>query len=200
MSVKVLYTAGYRDSFSELRDKDFTSSNQRSAIWSNGTITTATPNGVLAGQVAQIVGQDSDGNAQVGIAGTTGAASGATNAASNDLVGLFLLDAATDPFENQPALGSDKVAILVGRSLVEVNVYETNSGAADAALVYSVGDPLYVSANGLLTKDANASSVATSHPMQAGATANAVNVYKQIGQVRKAPVSGSFAMTVELNI
>lgn len=201
MSVKVLYTAGYRDSYSELRDKDFTSSNQRNAVWANSTITTSTPNGVLAGHIAQVVGQDTDGNAQVGIAGTTGAVSGATNAARNDFVGMFLLNAATDPFENQPALGSDKVAILVGRSLVEIDVYETHAANTPyGALTYAVGDELYVSSNGLLTNSSNASGLATSHPLTAGATAGAPNVAKPVGRVRKAPVAGSFTMTVDLFI
>ena len=68
-------------------------------------------------------------------------------------VGLFVNDAAGAAFENSPAVASGKVAVMKAMASVEVDVYETRNAADTADLVYAVGDLLYCSAQGLLTKE-----------------------------------------------
>ena len=58
-------------------------------------------------------------------------------------VGLFLNNAEGSPFENSPAIGSNKVAICQKQASVEVDIYEQ--------VEFAVGDKLYVSGNGYLT-------------------------------------------------
>jgi hypothetical protein len=74
-------------------------------------------------------------------------------------VGLFVNDAAGAAFENSPAVASGKVAVMKALASVEVDVYETRNAANGADLTYAVGDLLYGSAQGFLTKETTASSV-----------------------------------------
>lgn len=68
-------------------------------------------------------------------------------------VGLFLNDAAGHPYDNNHAVASNKLTILRDNASCEVDVYETKTTAEGTAdLVYAVGDLLYCSTNGLLTK------------------------------------------------
>ena len=62
----------------------------------------------------------------------------------NKAIGLFVNDAAGHPFDNAPAVASNKIAIAQAMASVEVDVYEDEE--------YAIGDKLYASANGYLTK------------------------------------------------
>jgi hypothetical protein len=176
MALNVLYSGGYRDSLGTLKADDFTRNNNagNEGSWSNDLITAETPRGVLAGHIAVVTGE-----------GEYGVYDAAASVAGRKPKGIFILDAATDPFENQPALGSLKVAVQSNGSVVQVDVYETHDESDGALPAYAAGDPLYVSDNGLLTNDAGASSTQWTD---------------SVGQVLSAPADGDATMTVELYI
>lgn len=95
------------------------------------------PIGVLGGSVAAIkVGGDSY---------TVYPADGT---AAYKAIGLFVNNAFGNPFDNSPAVASNKIAIAQKLASVEVDVYEDDE--------FAVGDKLYASANGYLTKTAGA--------------------------------------------
>ena len=181
MALKVLYNGGWRDSLSTLRESDFTRSNVP-GVWVNSTLESGgvplVASGVLAGQIAWVT----DSN-EVGSITTSDAA-----VEDHQIKGIFVLDVASSPFENQPALGSGKVAVLSGRCVVEVDVYETHSEAL-AAQTYAAGDPLYASNRGLLTKVAVDS---------AQVTIPAPGNSKIIGVVRTAPADNNGKLVAEL--
>ena len=102
----------------------------------NATISASTPNGVLAGSVAAIVGDY-----------LVGPGNG-----TNVPVGLFTNDAAGRPFNVNPALASGKLTVAKGLPSVEVDVFETED-AYGTELEYSIGDKLYCSAEGFLTNE-----------------------------------------------
>ena len=75
---------------------------------------------------------------------------------TNRPVGLFLNNAQGAPFDNSAAVAANKIAIVRQMASVEVDVYETKSASeVSTELSYAVGDKLYASANGLLTKEAS---------------------------------------------
>jgi len=91
------------------------------------------PAGVLGGSVAAIkVGGDSY---------TVVPADGTANTKA---IGLFVNNAAGNPWDNAPAVASNKIAIAQKLASVEVDVYEDEE--------FAVGDSLYASENGYLTK------------------------------------------------
>lgn len=67
---------------------------------------------------------------------------------SNRPIGLFVNNAFGNPFDNAPAVAANKIAIAMKMPSVEVDVYE---GEAED---YEIGDKLYASENGYLTKTA----------------------------------------------
>ena len=62
---------------------------------------------------------------------------------TNQPIGLFVNNAAGNPFDNAPAVASNKIAIACKMASVEVDVY--------ADVEFKVGDKLYSDANGYLT-------------------------------------------------
>jgi len=111
----------------------------------NTTVSIETPRGVLGGSIAAVCGDD-----YVAVP------------CDSDLqpIGLFANDAAGAPFENAPAIASGKVTVCKGMASIEVDVYESQTEAnANVSLTYNVGDKLYSSANGLLTKEVSTSEV-----------------------------------------
>lgn len=174
MAIKVLYTSGVSDGLSNLRAGDFTSSNARVAGWDNSLITSSTPDGALSGHVACVTADD-----EVGVCRDA-------DIAANQgirILGMFKLNVATDPFENQPALGSGKLAFVTGDSTIALDLYETHDDATNSAQTYAAGDRLYVSKNGMLTKVA----------------ADALtNFTTNVGVVRKAAAAGSTTITVQV--
>lgn len=62
---------------------------------------------------------------------------------TNQPIGLFVNNAAGNPFDNAPAVASNKIAIACKMPSVEVDVY--------ADVEFKVGEKLYSDANGYLT-------------------------------------------------
>lgn len=134
---------GHRNSIPVLHDDCFTKANYDTpAGFPNTTLGVNTPRGVLGGSVAAV--SNAAGDYTV-VPGTDTLAP----------IGLFLNDAAGAAFENSPAVASGKVAVMKGFASVEVDVYETRNAADSANLTYAVGDKLYCSAQGFLTKEAS---------------------------------------------
>jgi len=106
-------------------------------------ITADTPDGALGGMVAMY-----SGNYEVTIGDGT-----------KTPVGIFINDAAGSPFENTPAVASGKCPMTTSMGSYETDIYETRNEANALDLVYAVGDPLYCSQNGLITKDPATSAV-----------------------------------------
>ena len=62
---------------------------------------------------------------------------------TNKAIGLFVNDAAGHPFDNAPAVASNKIAIAQAMASVEVDIY--------ADVEFAIGEQLYADANGYLT-------------------------------------------------
>lgn len=125
------------NSIPSLSDECYTKDNY--GVHPNDTLSTDTPRGVLGGSVAAI---------SPGLDYTVVPATDTLHP-----VGLFVNDAAGAAFENSPAVASGKVTVIKGQASIEVDVYETRNEADDADLSYAVGDLLYSSAQGFLTKE-----------------------------------------------
>lgn len=63
---------------------------------------------------------------------------------TNTPIGLFVNNAFGNPFDNAPAVAANKIAIAQAMASVEVDIYEDEE--------FEIGDKLYASANGYLTK------------------------------------------------
>jgi hypothetical protein len=130
--------AGHRNSLYTLEAAGFTKLNFIPGTTVNSLLDATTPQGVLGGSVAGISG-----------AYVCGAA-----AAAKAPLGIFINNAAGNPFENSPAIASGICPFMNGFGSYRVFVWETNT-VAGAPQTYNPGDLLYASANGLLTKEAN---------------------------------------------
>lgn len=75
----------------------------------------------------------------------------ATGADGTVAIGLFVNDANGSPFDNAPAVASNKLAIACKLASVEVDVY-----AATVTTSIAVGTKLYSDDNGYLTTEASA--------------------------------------------
>ncbi|MFA5999547.1 MAG: hypothetical protein WC783_01000 [Candidatus Paceibacterota bacterium] len=109
------------------------------------TVTSATPNGVLAGMVAYPTD-----SAEVGVL-------------DNGLgvpIGLFATDSSQASYENTPAIASGKLTVLQAGGLYLVEYYETYMEDGVTEITYVAGDLLYASRNGLLTSDNTTSTIA----------------------------------------
>lgn len=91
-----------------------------------------------------------DGSLPFGVLGGTVAALSADKSytvvpanGTNKAIGLFVNDAAGHPFDNAPAVASNKIAIAQAMASVEVDIYED--------VEFAIGDALYASENGYLT-------------------------------------------------
>lgn len=62
---------------------------------------------------------------------------------TNEPVGLFVNNAIGNPFDNAPAVASNKIAIACKQPSVEVDIY--------ADVEFAIGDKLYSDENGYLT-------------------------------------------------
>lgn len=130
------------NSLYELDKSCFTKQNDPkalSALYPNAPAeATYVPSGVLGGSVAAIkVGDDKNYTVYP-----------ADGTAAYKAIGLFVNDALGNPFDNAPAVASNKIAIAQKLASVEVDVYEDEE--------YAIGDKLYASENGYLTKTAGA--------------------------------------------
>lgn len=135
MALRILFP-GDRNSLSTLAPGAFTRQNFGAAGATSARITADTPDGALAGMVAEY-----SGNYEVDIASTY------------KPVGIFLNDAAGSPFENTPAVASGKVTVMRSMGSFETDIYETRDEADAVDLTYTAGELLYVSDFGLLTAE-----------------------------------------------
>ena len=125
MALRILFP-GDRNSLSTLAPGAFSRPNFGAST--SARITADSPDGVLAGMVAEY-----SGDYEVDIHST------------GKPVGIFLNDAAGSPFENTPAVASGKVTVMRSMGSYETDIYETEG------VTYAAGDLLYASAFGLLT-------------------------------------------------
>ena len=100
----------------------------------------------------------------------------ATGADGTVAVGLFVNDANGNPFDNAPAVASNKIALACKLASVEVDIY-----AADITTQISVGAKLYSDADGYLTAVESANE-------------------QVIGIVTKAPTASDPLLGLELSI
>jgi len=132
---------GDRNPLSTLASGAFTRQNFGATGMTSARVSADQPDGALGGMIACY-----SGNYEVDICST------------GMPIGYFLNDAAGAPFENTPAVASGKVTYMTNQGSYETDLYETRNEADSADLAYVVGDKLYCSANGLITKD-NATNV-----------------------------------------
>lgn len=68
-------------------------------------------------------------------------------------LGIFINDALGNPFENTPGVASGRGPYVCGMATVGLTIYETQRQiGGSTALTYAVGDKVYASVNGLITK------------------------------------------------
>lgn len=174
MALELLY-AGTRNSVLALDADAFSRVNYLTSKANlTARIAATAPLGVLAGSVACLKGE-----------GLAGAPVYPLAATGPEPVGLFLNNAAGNPYENTPAVSSGKVTVVMGMATVKTDLYETKD-TANAALTYAVGDKLYCSDFGLLTKEAPT----------AGNKFNA----REVGVVWQAPTGSDPFMIVQLKV
>lgn len=142
MALRIQYV-GHRNSLFSLEEAAFTKDNLP-AGYSNDTISASMPKGVLGGSVAGLKGD---------------LLVGACNR-SNRPLGLFINNAAGNPFENTPAVASEKGPFVHALGACQVDVYETQKESDGTDVAYAAGNLLYSSAKGLLTTEQGASTVA----------------------------------------
>jgi hypothetical protein len=134
---------GTLNAFCAISDAGLTQINKALSLQSqnNPVITSATPNGVLAGSVVAIVDAATVGPALAAAGKKVG------------IVGLAVRNAAGEPYESTNSEASGGLTYLHGtNTLVEVAVYEATEAAAPyTALTWTPGEALYASQNGLLT-------------------------------------------------
>jgi hypothetical protein len=75
------------------------------------------------------------------------------------IAGIFINDAAGSPFENTPSVASGKCPMMTAFGSYETDIYETRNELNNANLAYAVGDKLYASQFGLITKDTTGANV-----------------------------------------
>jgi len=144
MALRIQYV-GHRNSLFSLEEAAFTKVNLLGGDYENDTLSASMPNGVLGGSVAGLKGD---------------LLAGACDRSDRPL-GLFINNAAGNPFENTPAVASEKGPFVHCLGACQVDVYETHTDDGEgAALTYAAGDLLYSSAQGLLTKEQDASTIA----------------------------------------
>lgn len=144
-----LYHMGTRNSLGIAAADAFTQANPLNVTTTANVSTTLagiTSVGVLGATVAFT--RPDAGNGYIG--------GGAQIAASYDNnvrpLGLFLNDAVGNAFENTPATASGRIPYVSSQPVVGVTLWETQRQiGGSTALVYSAGDKLYASVNGLLT-------------------------------------------------
>ena len=107
----------------------------------NSRLNASTPKGILAGSVVAVAGD--------GLIGPCD-----SSVAFDKAVGIAVNNAVGNPFESSSAVASGKVVYAHGTGTVlRTDIYETKSDDGLTDIVYTAGDLLYSSANGLLTND-----------------------------------------------
>ena len=146
-ALRILYV-GHRNTFAaRLTTDGFTQTNPPivTAAAAKSTTLSATPKyGVLSGSVAFT--RPDAGNGYIG--GPLAAAP-----ANGDLkpLGLFIVDAAGNPYENTPTAASGQAAYVSSQGTMGSQLYETQNLDSNADLTYYPGETLVASLNGYLT-------------------------------------------------
>jgi len=159
--------AGHRNSLYTLEASGFTKLNYIPSVTVNSILNSNTPQGVLGGSVAGIAGSYVVGPA----------------AAANRPLGIFINNAAGNPFENSPAIASGICPFMNGLGTYRVFVWETNDSSGNPQ-TYVPGVQLFSSANGFLTMQAAGG---------AGGHADLVAI------CTKAPTATDMSLGIELN-
>jgi hypothetical protein len=143
----------------------------------NSTLSTDTPDGILAGSVVAVVAALTVGPAK------------ATKGALDGIVGIAVRNADGEAYDSTRSEASGGITYLHGTgTVVEIPVYETVATDGTTPLVYAAGEKLYASQNGLLT---NASGLA-----DAAAAADATVVAILLDP----PTANNKLMTVQLRV
>lgn len=200
-ALRILYS-GTKDSLCSLAADAFTVANPNVVTTQASSVLPANvKKGVLGGSVA--FSRPDAGALKVGGAVLVAAA----YVAGTRPLGLFLNDALGNAFENTPGPASGKGPYLRGGS-VACKLYETKQqttvggGSAGTALTYNVGDRLYASVNGYLTKrwqDSYEEKWITAGTVGSGAAAIAAEPdCTCLGIVLAAPDAGTSELIVQL--
>lgn len=158
-ALRILFV-GVRNTVGVLSNDSFTQANPPHSV-AAATVSTspgllANTLGVLSGSIA-FTRPDAvlNGNAPVGgpaYGGTAtfGGALTQTQAAGVAPVGVFINNAAGNPFENTPAAASGKGPYVSSQGTYGNGLFETQNLVGGAAIAYQVGTPLIASCNGYL--------------------------------------------------
>lgn len=137
MALKIL-NRGNNNTYADLVEEAFTQINYLEGTTVNDTLDATSPRGVLGGSLAGIHG-----------AGLVGKAD-----ADHRVVGWFVNNAEGDPFDNAPAVASNKGVFIRQLPMIQIDVYETHLQDGTDELTYAAGDLLYTSTNGFATNEA----------------------------------------------
>lgn len=144
-----IFHVGTRNSVGNATADSFTQANPPVVTTTANVSTTLaniTKKGVLGASVAFV--RSDAGNGLIGGPVKVAAAYVATIRP----LGLFINDALGNAFENTPGVASGKAPYLTGMPCVGVSLWESQTQiGASTTLVYTAGDRLYASVNGLLT-------------------------------------------------
>lgn len=168
---------GYRNSMALLASDGFTQSNPIVATGPSTTLAGITSVGVLGSSIAFT--RSDAGNGFVG----------GPPASGEVPLGIFINDAIGNPFENTPGVASGRAPYYAGMGCFGLSLWETQNINSAAALVYSVGDRLFASKNGLVT---NVLADNNLHETAALATL--------IGVIKVAPDADNSLMVIDLRI
>jgi hypothetical protein len=114
------------------------------------------------------------------------------------VLGIFINDALGNPYENTPGIASGRGPYLAGRGSVGVSLWETQQQiSASTTLVYSVGNLVYASVNGLLT---NRIADAYEYNVTVPASQADPDFVTIIGIVKVAPDANNDLMVIDLRI
>jgi hypothetical protein len=143
----------------------------------NARLNASTPLGILAGSVVAVAGDYS-----------IGPCAGDSSTVFDMAVGIAINNAVGNPYESSSAVASGKAVYAHGTGTVfTTDIYETKQTDGTTNVVYTAGDKLYASQNGLLT---NADGLAS--------TVSATNTL--IGILLKAPDASDPYMAVQMRI
>ena len=173
--LKILYV-GTRNTIEALESAAFTKVNNagNAQLLANATTALVKKLGLLAGSVVAVKGN--------GVIGAAGAA-----AATDNVVGILVNDAAGNAYESSSSAASGKGVYVCNMGVYESSIYETADVAGGSIVAnYHPGDKLYSSANGLLT---------VVEGLAAGANSGTV-----IGIVMKAPSASDPMLRFNLRV
>ena len=108
----------------------------------NSRLNATTPKGILAGSVVAVIGD-----------GLIGPCAGDSTTVTDMAVGIAVNNAVGNPYESSSAVASNRVVYAHGTgTVIRTDIYETVENSDGVTpLVYTAGDKMYASKNGLLT-------------------------------------------------